>query len=302
MPNRDLDVVVVGNVGIDTNVYFHGRDIDWSVEANFTRNLDNVGQAGGYTSRGYAQLGKRTAFIGYVGDDPMGRWVKDELARDGVDLSATFVDPAGTSRSVNLMYQDGRRKNFYDGGGHMQLEPDLDRCRAVLARARLAHFHLPNWARRLLPVARALGVRIAADLQDVVHWPDPYRQDFVDQADILFFSAANHPDPSPLIRDVLRHRPELVVVSGMGARGCALGTRDGIRLFEPVRSETPVVDTNGAGDGLAVGFLASHVLDGYDLEDAVRRGQITARHTCGIKASTSALITPAQLEAAFRAR
>ena len=32
--------------------------------------------------------------------------------------------PAGTSRSINFMYGDGRRKNFYDGKSHLQLQPD----------------------------------------------------------------------------------------------------------------------------------------------------------------------------------
>ena len=47
------DVVVVGNAGIDTNVFLYGADVDFSVEANFSDTLDTVGQAGGYSSRGY---------------------------------------------------------------------------------------------------------------------------------------------------------------------------------------------------------------------------------------------------------
>jgi acarbose 7IV-phosphotransferase len=293
---RDLDVVVVGNVGVDTNVYPLAGEIDWSVEANFTRNLDCVGQAGGYASRGWARLGRRTAFLGCVGEDFCGLLVRETLARDGVDLGGLFVDPAGTSRSVNVMFQDGRRKNFYDGGSHMALEPDLAACRAVLARARLAHFHLPNWARRLLPVARELGLVIACDLQDVVRLPDAYRQDFIDAADVLFFSAVNHPDPRPIVDALRAGRPELVVVAGMGARGCALGGRDGYRIFPPERGERPVVDTNGAGDGLAVGFLDAWVLEGREPVEAVRRGQLAARHTCGLRGTSDGLITRAELE------
>jgi len=93
MPEKILDAVVVGNVGVDTNVYFHGAEVDFGREANFTENLDCVGQAGGYACRGYAQLGKRTAFIGYVGDDFNGHFIRDELARDGVDTTAVFIDP-----------------------------------------------------------------------------------------------------------------------------------------------------------------------------------------------------------------
>jgi sugar/nucleoside kinase (ribokinase family) len=297
-----LDVVVVGNVGIDTNVYIPGQDIDFTVESNFTENLDYVGQAGGYTSRSYAQLGKAVAFIGYVGDDFSGRFIREEFARDGIDMKGLFVDPMGTGRSINFMYRDGRRKNFYDGKGHMYLQPDLDRCRAILARSSLAHFSLPNWARQLLPVARELGLTIACDIQDVVTAQDPYRRDFCEQADLLFFSAVNQADPTPLIEAFLALKPDQIVISGMGARGCALGTRDGIEFYPPVEMEAPVVDTNGAGDSLAVGFVTSYVLDGYSLPDSVLRGQIAARHTCTLKASSSHLITAGQLDHEFRRR
>ncbi len=299
MGQPQFEVVVIGNVGIDTNVYFHSAEPDFARESNFTENLDYVGQAGGYASRGYARLGKRTAFIGYVGDDFSGRFIREEFAYDGIDTRAVFIDPAGTSRSINFMYDDGRRKNFYDGKSHMQLQPDRATCRSVLAEARLAHFNIPNWARQLLPIAKELGVAIACDLQDVVTLRDGYREDFIESADIVFFSAANQPDPKPLIEELLRWKPGLIVVSGMGARGCALGTRDGIRYFEPITLEASVIDTNGAGDGLAVGFLSSYVLDGYTLEDSIRRGQIAARYTCTQQASSSRLITAALLNHYF---
>ncbi len=296
-----LDVAVIGNIGIDTNVYFQGAGPDFTVEANFTDNRDYIGQAGGYAARGYARLGRPTAFVGYVGDDYHGRFIREMLAADGVDTTALFVDPQGTSRSINFMYLDGRRKNFYDGKGHMTLEPDLALCRAVLSRARLAHFNIPNWARRLLPIARELGLTIACDLQDVVTLHDGYRDDFIREADILFFSATNYADPAPLMRELLAANPRQIVVSGMGARGCALGTADGIRYFGPVSLDAPVIDTNGAGDSLAVGFLTSYVLGGYSLEHSVLRGQIAARHCCTLQASSAGLITAAELDGAFRA-
>ena len=299
MANKRFDVVVVGNVGIDTNVYFQG-DIDFDVESNFTENLDCVGQAGGYASRGFAQLGKTTAFVGYVGDDHNGRFIREEFARDGIDGTALFVDLLGTGRSINFMYPDGRRKNFYDCKGHMQVCPDLEICEQVLGASKLAHFHIPNWARYLLRIAREHDLTISCDLQDVVSIDDEYRRDFVDHADILFFSAVNYADPTPLIESFLEAKPSRVVVVGMGARGCALGARHEIRFFEAVQMETPVIDTNGAGDGLAVGFLSSYVLDGYSLSDSILRGQIVARHTCSQKASSSNLITPDRLEHCFR--
>lgn len=293
-----LDVVVLGAIGIDTSVFLYGADIDFSVEGNFSENLDNVGQAGGYSSRGFAQLGHSTGFIGYVGQDHHGGFVTDELVDDGVEV-LLFIDPQGTRRSVNFMYRDGRRKNFYDGKGAMNVSPDLAACREMLRRTRLAHFSIENWARYLLQPARELGVTIACDLQDMVSLEDEYRRDFIQAADILFFSGTNFADPAAVIAQLLRERPERIVVVGLGSQGAALGSRDGIKFLGPVQLDLPLIDTNGAGDGLAVGFLSSYCLGGYSLEESVLRGQITARYTCAQRASTAHLISRAQLDAYF---
>lgn len=300
MNNPPFDVVVVGSVGIDTNVYPYSGDIDFSVEANFTENIDYIGQAGGYASRGYNRLGKRTAFIGHVGNDHSGKYIAETLSKDGIDISGMFIDPMGTARSVNFMYGDGRRKNFYDGKGHMDILPDVDKCRELFRGAKLAHFNILNWTRHLLPVARSEGVVVAVDIQDVVDVNDPYRQDYIAQSDILFFSAVNFPDPTPVINTFRERNPGVTMIMGMGAKGCALSTVEGTRFFDPVEMDRPIVDTNGAGDGLAVGFLTSHILEGYSLEESITRGQINARYSCTLRANTDDLLTMEGLDGYYR--
>jgi sugar/nucleoside kinase (ribokinase family) len=296
--HRDLDAVVVGCIGIDTNVYLYGADIDFNVEANFSRNIDCIGQAGGYSSRGFASLGRRTAFIGSVGRDWHGEYIRHELTRAGIQ-SLLLEDPLGTHRSINFMYRDGRRKNFYDGKGHMDIRPDLEACRALLSRSRVMHVHLENWCRELLPLARQLGVVVSCDLQDITSLDDPYRRDFIEHADVLFFSTVNFPDPHEAIARLRQGRPERLVIGGMGARGSVLGSNEGVRFFPPVELDAPVVDTNGAGDALAVGFLTGHVLEGRPPEDALLRGQIAARHVCAQQAGQKELITSARLDELF---
>ncbi len=300
MNEKRFDVVVVGGAGIDTNVYLYGSEVDFTVEANFTENLDCVGQAGGYAARGFAQFGKRTALIDSVGDDFQGRFICEELKKDTVNIDGVFIDPRGTRRSVNFMHGDGRRKNFYDGKGSMTFRPDVKVCRAVLKQTTLAHFSIINWTRYLLPLARELGLTISCDVQDVVSIDDPYRKEYVEFADVLFFSSVNYQDPTPLIRQFLKSDPRKIVIAGLGNRGCALGNRDGLRFFDAVDISAPVIDTNGAGDSLAVGFLASYFLDGYSLEDSLMRGQIAARHTCSMRGSSSHLITRDELDSCFK--
>ncbi len=296
MSQKDLQILVVGNVGIDTNVYLAGNELDLHVEGHFTENLDCVGQAGGFSARGFAQLGYKTGFIGYIGQDFNGEFIKREFAADSINMEGLMIDPAGTGRSVNLVFPDGSRRSFYDGKGHLNLAPDLDHCQSLLGRAPLAHFSIPDWARHLLPLARKAGAVISCDLQDIPSPEDPYREDFIRQADILFFSGANLDSPEPLMRKVLDRYPGKILISGLGEKGCALGTKHGIRYYPAVPLEQPIVDTNGAGDSLAVGFLSSYILEGRDLEDAIRAGQICARYACSLKASSSNLMTRQLLE------
>ena len=49
MTTGKLEVVVIGNAGVDSNVTLAGDAVDFTVESNFTQNVDYVGQAGGYS-------------------------------------------------------------------------------------------------------------------------------------------------------------------------------------------------------------------------------------------------------------
>ncbi len=294
--NEPSRVVVIGNIGIDTNVFLQGDVIDLIHESNYTCNLDTVGQAGGYTSRGYTRLGVPTSFIGYIGADPMGDHIRDVLENDGIGTAGLFIDPLGTSRSINLVVSDGSRRNFYDGKSHMYLEPRLEHCLDILRGSRLAHFNIPNWARRLLAPARELGITIATDLQDVMDPGDPYRMDFVQQADYIFFSAINHPHPASHIHAYLDLNPGVTILATMGPRGVALGDANGIVYYPAIELDLPVVDTSGAGDAFASGFLVSRVLESRSLEESVVRGQICARYKCGQRSTSANMITHVLLD------
>lgn len=285
-----FDVIVLGAAGIDTNIYLFNDEIDFQVEANFSENLDYIGQAGGYSARAYNKLGYRTAYLGFIGNDPQGEFIRKQFIQDGIDVSGLMIDPLGTKRSINFMYKNGKRKNFYDGKGSMQVKPDMTLGSSLISKTKLAHVSIVNWTRFLLPLLKEKGVCLATDIQDVVDPDDEYRKDYIRYSDFLFFSAVNFPDPQPLIESFLKMNNDLKMVCGRGSEGCIYADQDKTLHLAAVEIERPVIDTNGAGDSLAVGFLSSLLLEGYDLEEALLRGQIAARYCCSIKASTDELI------------
>jgi len=295
-----FDVAVIGAVGIDTNVYLSDSKVNLSVETSFGENLDCIGQAGGYACQGFERLGYRVCFVGYVGEDFSGKYIRQILTELGIDTSLLMIDPLGTKRSVNLMYMNGGRKNFYDGKGAMNLCPNIEDIRSHLSGTKLAHVNIVNWTRFLLKPLKEEGLILSVDIQDVTDSDDPYRKDFIEEADVLFFSSTNFADPYHLIKKYLEIRGDRIVVCGMGKRGCAIGSNKGIEHFDPVELEEPVVDANGAGDSLAVGFLSSHYFEGYSIEDAILRGQIAARYCCTKKGTSSELITSEHLDRLFK--
>ena len=298
----ELDVVVVGAAGVDTLVYLPEGDWDPNQDSTMVHTVDTVGQAGAFTARGFARLGWRTGFIGVFGDDWAGEAVRSAFDRDGVGIVAESLDPQGTARSVNLMSPDGRRRAFYDGRGHMAAPVPPSAAAAWANGPRLAMFHLSDWCRHLLPRERLDGLLVASDLQDVHDPDDAYRADFVAGSDVLFASTAHLDDPPTAARLWFGKRDETrgigprLVVFGMGARGAMAVTRRAIVAVPPPRLDLPVVDTNGAGDGLATGVLdwllnrqaRAADLDSLtrsDLTEALGYGQCLARWTSHISGS-----------------
>ena len=271
-------LVVAGAFGIDTNVYPAGEQL--GSEMTFAHTTDGLGQAGCYSAIAATALGLPTRAIAALGDDRAGAWVREELVTAGVEL-LELRDPGGTHRSVNILSADGGRRNFFDPRAVSETVVDLEACRTLLEGASVLHVHLDDWCRQLLPLARDAGLTISCDLQDVVDLDDPYRADFVAAADVLFLSAANLEDPAAAALELAGRRAERIVIVGAGAEGCLVAHDGAVERFAALSlPDYPVIDTNGAGDNLAVGFLAAFVLDELPLSQAVRQAQLGARWIC----------------------
>lgn len=305
--SRDIDVLVVGAVGVDTVVY-PPDDWSWSSggEGTLAEVRDVVAHGGGYAARGYAALGYRTALLGHVGDDDHGRRVRHTLSDDGVAVDG-LVTSGSTAHSVNIMDRAGARRNFYDPRLNDVDPPDEATTTALLDRSRIAHVNIPDWARRVLEPARERGVTLVVDVQDASGLGDGYRRDFVRAADLLFVSADRLADPEGYARGAMEIGHAQAVVVGMGSRGCLLVPRDQpSRTFPSIGTlpdvagggaSRPVLDTNGAGDSLAVGVASALLLDGLPMDAAVRRGLLCARWCCTLRGTSDGLTTHAQIEA-----
>src|SRR6476659_8039796 len=94
---RPLDVICLGRFGVD----FYAQQIGARLE-DVTTFAKYLGGSSANTAFGCARLGLKAGLISRVGDDAMGRFLVETIAREGCDVSHVGVDPSRLTAAVVL--------------------------------------------------------------------------------------------------------------------------------------------------------------------------------------------------------
>ena len=167
--DKTLDLITIGRSSVD----LYGAQVGGRLED--MRSFDKyVGGSPTNMAVGTARLGLRSALITRVGDEHMGRFIREELARERVDTTAIVTDPERLTALVLLGIRDRERFPliFYrENCADMALsEDDIDpafiaRARAVVATGtHLSHPRTEAAVLRALSLARETGARTALDI------------------------------------------------------------------------------------------------------------------------------------------
>jgi len=92
--DRDVDILVVGEINPDVVISDPDPVPVFGEVERVVRSIQmTVGSSSAIFACGAARLQLRVAFCGVVGDDVFGRFMLDEMAQRGIDISACTVDP-----------------------------------------------------------------------------------------------------------------------------------------------------------------------------------------------------------------
>lgn len=164
-----LDVIAIGRSSVD----LYGQQIGGRLEdmASFSK---AVGGCPANIAIGTARLGLRSGLITRVGDEHMGRFIREQMQREGVAIDGIHTDPARLTALVLLGVSDDRtfplifvRENCADAALD---ESDIDEGFVASAAAIVVtgtHFARPNTAaaqRRAIAIARAHGRKVVFDV------------------------------------------------------------------------------------------------------------------------------------------
>ncbi|MFD4763570.1 adenosine kinase [Streptomyces sp. NPDC058439] len=279
--STDTDVLVLGGSGVDTIVYVPELPLPYADSYMVRPGIEALaGQTGDFVALGVSALGLRTHHLDMIGDDHEGDLIRT-LHRDR-NIPFTEVHlPGGTKRAVNLVGPDGRRLSLYDDSRSREADrlPEA-LVRKLASAARHAHVSITYPCGFALSTLRATGVTISTDLHN---WDgiNPYHEPFAHEADVVLLSAAALANiERTMLRIAERGRAEVVVVTA-GADGAYLLVDGSIHHVPAVTPPAPVVDSNGAGDAFASGFLFGW-LGGEPPQRCALFGAVAGAHACTV--------------------
>ena len=233
-----------------------------------------VGGSGAIVATGAVRLGLRVGFCGVVGDDPFGRFLREELERRGVDVGGLVVDADRPTGVTVVLARQNDRAILTHAGTIADLRTDLiDPLR--LERARHVHVSSYFLQERLAPELPALFERVRAHGATTSvdpNWDPAERWDgglrgLLGQVDVFLPNAteatriADVPEFDAAVLALAERAG--VVVAKAGADGAVAA--HGERLIRAAPPAIEPIDTTGAGDAFDAGYLVS-MLAGDPLE------------------------------------
>jgi sugar/nucleoside kinase (ribokinase family) len=281
------------------------------------------GGAAANTASWLAGLGARTVLLGRVGDDPAGRTAAEGLRAAGVDTRFAIDRQRPTGTVIVLVEPDGERTMVPDPGANEALTADDLPADAFESGA---HLHLSGYTLlrassraaglAALDQARATGMTVSVDAASVgplqaagierfLSWIDGVDVVFANQSEARTLAAAAHSAAPPVSvtaqSSAMVHRLNSVSAARAVAEHCGLAvvklgaqgalacnsTGDYEYVDAVALAAQGAIDTTGAGDAFAAGFLHAWLTE-RPLAEALRAGCALAAQAVGSVGARSA--------------
>lgn len=257
--------------------------------ASMTNRTETSGGSAANTMAGFASFGGNGAFIGKVSDDEVGKIFQNDIQSLGVkyETQPLVIGPS-TGRCMILVTPDAERTMNTFLGASVELSP-TDVNKEIISAAQVTYlegylFDKEQAKQAFISAAEyahEAGQKIALTLSDPF-CVDRHRDDFLklieNHVDILF---SNEDELKSLYQtdifdDALAQIDDHVEIAAVtrGEQGAVIRTK-GETISVPAVPVEKIIDTTGAGDQFAAGFLYGFT-EGKDLAECGKLGTIAA--------------------------
>lgn len=229
------------------------------------------GGAAGNVASWLTRTDARATIVGHVGDDAAGAALTSEFDALGVHHKNLMVDKGSSGVVVVLVDPTGERTMFPDNGANSGLHlgdlPELDGFNAVYLSgySPLDPLSRPGVLEIIAKVKEAglplffdpasVGGMMEVPLEEVKSWIRMMDVILLNEEEAIYLTGET--DPLKALEILLIESPTVVIKRGSHG---AIGKSRGSILVEVPAQSTTVIDTTGAGDSFAAGFIAHFAL------------------------------------------
>jgi len=243
------------------------------------------------TIAGLASLGRKTAFIGKVKSDPLGITFENGLTCMGVQCKAMKEDNGiSTARCIVFVTPDAQRTmcTFLGIAGALNLE-DIKKNELVISDSKILYLEGYLWDKPEAKLAIKEAIKIAKDSKSKIAFSlsdsfcvERHREDFLEliknDLDIVFANETEimalfeKNDFNAACRECKNYK--IIWALTRSEKGSTVIFKDVVLDVEADQAEN-LIDTTGAGDLYAAGFLNGYI-ENRDLKTCGRMGNIAA--------------------------
>jgi fructoselysine 6-kinase len=235
------------------------------------------GNALNFTVYASRQGGVKADYIGIIGTDYNGRYLLNQIKKEGLETHHIMVKE-GPTAVTKVLIRDGERifedhNEGVQGNAFLQYEkiPNPENYDLI-------HFTVWGFGREhVQKIKETTNIILSCDFSVKLN---DSRTDIMPYLDYSFFSG-NHliekgKDPELALRNLKKNTPGIVVMT-LGENGSMI--YDGVSIYRGKAIPVNVVDTLGAGDSYIASFLISQ-LNGDTIPESIKKGHLAAKKIC----------------------
>lgn len=286
---KKLDVICLGAAIVDIPLQPVSRDIFDIESYPVDRIAMTVGGDAMNEATIISRLGYKTGIISCVGNDAAGQFILNSCTRDHIDTEGIKIDHnIDTSMNIGLVTGDGERTFVTNRNGSLWKtcidHVDFEKMKQAKILSLASIFNNPLLDGKTLvsifKEAKKEGMIISADMikprlgetlddiREALSYVDYFFPNF-DEACLMTGETKEEK-----VADVLYGCGVKNVIMKIGKRGCYIRNADGAMIVPAAKGIT-AIDTIGAGDNFASGFIAG-LLDGKDIRECAIYANCTA--------------------------
>lgn len=234
------------------------------------------------TLRGIGILGGNVILCGVVGNDDHGAWYEEEIKRHNVDTRIK-KHASLTGHALTFVTPDSERTFSVHLGAsvHMYKEDILEED---IQKSKILHLEAYQFddaqemVLHAIAIAKAHGALVSIDFSDpgLIRRHHNLLESLLPQLDIIFLNEKEATEFTGLAAreavESLGQKVQIAIVK-LGERGSLIAHQGKVISINPISAKA--IDTNGAGDSYAAGFLYGYVL-GWNLEQCGKIGSLLA--------------------------